>query len=200
MVAYVTNVCDVKDVAGSWIANCGGTTYATVDNSIDAWSASLKYENGPLMLGLGWQKHNISEALAGARDENIWRFAASYKFGDLRLVGLYQKENDLNTGYAGDDRTVWGLGAAYAMGPFTLKGQYYRAGDTADVNNTGADMWAIGADYSLSKRTTVYAAYATTDNDSGAKYSAFGGGHGDDPGTSAGGNPNGFGIGVKHTF
>lgn len=68
------------------------------------------------------------------------------------------------------------------------------------ANNTGADMWAIGADYAMSKRTKVQFAYAATDNDSNAAYSAFGGGHGDNPGTVSGGSPRGFSVGVVHSF
>ncbi|NWG75032.1 MAG: hypothetical protein HXY24_10565, partial [Rubrivivax sp.] len=50
------------------------------------------------------------------------------------------------------------------------------------------------------KRTKVQLAYATTDNDKSAKYSAFGGGHGDNPTVSDAGTPNGFGISMVHDF
>ena len=86
------------------------------------------------------------------------------------------------------------------MGNILLKAQYYDAGDLNSVSNTGAQMYVVGADYSLSKRTKLQLAYASTDNDSGAKFSAFGGGHGDNPGTVAGGNPTGFSMGVVHNF
>ena len=186
MVAYVTNV---------------GETGATLDDSVDAWSANVKYENGPLMLGLGYQVHNLSNTVATKGDENVWRLAASYKIDDLKLVGLYQKEDNLNTGLTNNaDRTTWGLGAAYGMGAITLKAQYYKTGEVDNINNTGANMWAVGADYSLSKRTKLQFAYATTNNDAVASYSAFGGGHGDNPGTTAGRDPSGFSVGMRHAF
>jgi len=193
MVAYVTNV---------------GETGATTDSSVDAWSANAKYENGPFYVGLGWQQHNLSNADSALNDEQTWRLAASYAFGDLKFLGYYEKQDNLNvlTGVPATatvtsaDRTIWGLGAAYKMGAFTLKGQYYDSGDVGSIANSGASMYALGVDYSLSKRTTILAAYAATDNDSAASYSAFGGGHGDNPGTTAGGNPSGFSLGVRHAF
>ncbi len=188
--AYVTNI------------SSGAASEDSGSNSdVDAWSIAGMYENGPLYVGLGYQVHNWSDKISSQDDENIWRLSASYKISDLRLVALYQREGNLNTGCCGgDDRTVWGLGAAYNMGAITLKGQYYNAGETADDDHTGADMWAVGVDYALSKRTMLQFAYASTDNDSDANYSAFGGGHGDNPGTTDGGNPSGFSIGVVHSF
>jgi len=184
LVAYVTNA----------------ASGAAADNVADAWSVNGTYENGPLFVGLGYETHNLSDQGA-LGDENIWRLAGSYSFGDFKVVALYQKEDNLTVGAnTNADRTVWGLGGAYKMGPMSLKAQYYNADDTANVSNTGADMWALGLDYSLSKRTTVKFAYATTDNDSGAKYSAFGGGHGDQPTIANNGNPNGFSVGVTHKF
>lgn len=169
-----------------------------LDNSVDGWAVAANYANGPLMLGLGYQKTNNSNGGA-AEDSTAWRLNAGYMIGDLKLVGFYQNASDI-LGVSGADRDTWGLGAGYKMGNITLKGQYYSADDLDNAANTGADMWALGVDYSLSKRTTLQFAYAETDNDNAGTFSAFGGGHGDNPGTSAGGNPAGFSVGVVHTF
>ncbi|MES2370328.1 porin [Thiobacillus thioparus] len=169
------------------------------DAAVDGWAAAGNYENGPLMLGLGYEKHNLSNANALLNDEKVWRLAAGYAIGNFKFTGLYQKANDI-AGVNSADRKVWGLGAGYNMGNILLKAQYYDAGDLNSVSNTGAQMYAVGVDYSLSKRTKLQFAYAATDNDSGAAFSAFGGGHGDNPGTSAGGNPTGFSMGVVHSF
>lgn len=171
---------------------------SAADGAIDVWAASGKYENGPLMVGLGYEIHNLSEKTSTDKDEKAWRLAAGYVFGDAKVVAFYQDASDLN-GVAGNDVKTWGLGAAYKMGAITLKAQYYDADDLGNTANTGANMWALGADYDLSKRTKVQFAYATTENDGTATtYSAFAGGHGDQP--AQGNNPNGFSVGVKHTF
>lgn len=211
LVAYVTNV------------GAGATrdTGLNIDpNAVTAWSGNVTYENGPIFVGLGYEKHDLSKVTndptTAISDEKIWRLAAGYNFGDFKLVGLYQQESGLNrdvvVGPTLDNnvkRKTWGLGGAYKLGANTLKLQYYRAGDLTNTNllnagDTGASLWALGVDHALSKRTTIYAAYAQTSNDgnnpNGASYSAFGGGHGDNPGTVAGKDPRGFSLGVIHSF
>ncbi|MBU0592923.1 MAG: porin [Gammaproteobacteria bacterium] len=170
----------------------------TEANSTKATSALGIYENGPVMLGLGYEVHNVAGTSA---DPKQWRLVGGYNFGDVKLVALYQKADDLGA-VDSADRKVWGLGAAYKMGAATIKGQYYNAGDLNSVNNTGAKMYALGVDYSLSKRTTTYVAYARTNNDDNTQsFTAFGGGHGDNPATAAAGeNSTGFSLGMKHSF
>lgn len=165
----------------------------------DRWSTSLGYENGPLLLGLAFERHNAGVGGVAVEDEDAWRLAAGYSFGNTRVVGLFQKANDID-GVNNADRKVWGLGAAHKFGAHTIKAQYYKADDLDNVNDTGANMWALGWDYAFSKRTTAYVAYARTSNDTFADYSAFGGGHGDNPGTVANGDPSGFSFGMVHKF
>lgn len=207
VIAYVTNV----------------DSGAATDKTVDAWSGNVTYENGPIFAGLGYEKHKLSRTgTTGLNDEKIWRLAAGYNFGDFKVTGLYQRETDINlnawtganaawTAKSDADRTVWGLGGAYKMGSNTLKAQYTHAGDIGDRSSTGASMWSLGVDHAMSKRTTVYAAYAKTNNDDYATYSAMGGGHGDNPGSiglvCSGGtctqkskDPSAFSVGVIHNF
>ncbi|MEW6131753.1 MAG: porin [Pseudomonadota bacterium] len=180
LVAYVTNL-------------GAGPNLGAQANAV---SANAGYDNGPLSLGLGYQK--LSLPFIGASDPSAWRFGASYKFGDFKVAALYQQENNVG-GVAANDSDAWGLGASYAMGAFTLKGQYYTLSRDLAAN-LDSDMWALGVDYSLSKRTSLYGVYASMDNDIGAARTPFGGGHGDNPGTVGGGNPDGFSLGVVHKF
>lgn len=189
-IAYVTNVgsgATEKD-------GCGNFNCAT------AWSGLVIYEGGPLMVGAGYEKHNLSRVVNGANDQSVLRVVGGYSFGDAKITALYQKEDDLAGG--NDGRKVWGLGAGYKIGATTIKGQYYNAGDVDNTSSTGATMWALGADYALSKRTTAYVAYARTNNDDNTKgYTAFGGGHGDNPATAVNGDTSaGLSLGMKHAF
>jgi len=189
-------------VTGAYFTNMDADTASSsaADYSTDGYSLAANYSNGPLYVGLGFEQHNQSEWWSAMDDEHIWRLAVAYNFGAFRVAGLYQKEDNLYiSGNDNVDRTVWGLGASYTMGNMTFKGQYYNANDAAS-SDTGADLWAVGMDYALSKRTKLQFAYAETDNDDNAKYSAFGGGHGDNPSTGSGGNPSGFSVGVLHAF
>lgn len=197
LVAYVTN-------ASGGVARDSGNGA----DSVSAWAGNVMYENGPIYVGLGYEKHKFSDfGTPGRDDEKAWRLSAGYNFGDFKVVGLYQHESGLFLAAANNNvkRNTWGLGGAYKLGANTLKLQYYKAGDLknsglSNESETGASMWALGVDHALSKRTTIYAVYAQTNNDNAAAYSAFGGGHGDNPGTVTGKDPHGFGVGVKHTF
>ena len=174
-------------------------TAAATDKSIDAWSALGIYENGPITAGLAWEKHNLGNATAGAKNESAWRLAGGYDFGAGKVNALWQRMSDIG-GTADMDRTTWGLGGAFKLASGAVKLQYTRAGKVGSMDNTGANMWSLGYDHNLSKRTVAYAAYARTNNDSAASFSAFGGGHGDNPGTIAGKNPSGVSFGMTHSF
>ncbi len=89
---------------------------------------------------------------------------------------------------------------AYNFGASTIKAQWYKAGKLNGATDTGANMWAVGYDYAMSKRTIGYVGYAKTNNDAQAAFSAFGGGHGDNPGTVKGLDPSGFTVGMIHNF
>lgn len=196
VIAYISPTVGGMHGAIAYVTNVDAG--AAESTSVTALSALGMYESGPLMAALGYEKHNLSNMGTGANDENTWRLTGGYNFGDVKLVALFQKVKDIGGGTT--DRKTWGLGAAYKMGATTVKAQYYKADDVSGTSDTGANLIAVGADYSLSKRTTAYAAYARTNNDSAAAFSAFGGGHGDNPGTVAGKDPSGFSFGMKHSF
>lgn len=173
-------------------------TAAASDVSIDAWSGLGIYENGPITAGLAYERHNLSNATFNTNDESAWRLAGGYDFGAGKVNALWQRMNDI--GGTNNDRTTWGLGASFKVGSGAAKVQYTRAGDVSDTSNTGANMWSLGYDHNLSKRTVAYAAVARTSNDSAAKFSAYAGGHGDNPGIMAGENGTGFSLGLNHSF
>lgn len=172
----------------------------TKENSTTVTGVAGMYENGPVFAGLAYQKNSI-RATPNSADPSAWRLAGGYNLGDFKLVALYEQTKD-NSAVAGtdDDRKVWGLGGAYKRGSNTLKLQYYKAGQYGNVANTDANMWALGVDHAMSKRTTAYVGYARTSNDSGVGYSMSGGGHDDNYGTVSGKDPSGFQVGLVHKF
>ena len=195
VLAYATPNMNGFEATVAYVTNTAAG--AATDASDTAISMNAFYTNGPLLLGAGYQNRDFGAAALS--DETVWRLAAGYTFGDFKVVAFWQDESDV-AGAANADRNVWGLGGAYKMGPMTLKAQYYNRDDLGAAVNNGSDLWAVGVDYAMSKRTTAYVAYASVDNDAAANASAFGGGHGDNPGTGLGGNPNGFSVGLMHNF
>jgi len=165
------------------------------DNDTDSWSANATYNNGPLYVGFGYLDNNVS----ASADEQVWRLSASYKFGAFKVVGLYQDVNDAG-GSAGTDNEAWGIGGAYTFGNNVIKAQYYSMDDVGSTANSGADMFALGIDHKFSKRTTLYAAYADTDNDANQDAGMNSGGRTDDNDPTTGRDQDGFSIGLIHNF
>ena len=167
--------------------------------SKDGYSASVMYNKGPILAGGAYESWKNPAAYY----KTLYRLAAQYKAGPVRVGGQYQQGND-RANASVVDRSVWGLGASYALGKAVLKGQYYSAGDKVGTASSGATMYALGAEYRLGAQTTVYVAYATTDNDTNAAFTVNGSGpqgaHGDGITPRAGTSPSGFSIGMIQKF
>ena len=158
----------------------------------DIWGVRAAYANGPLNLALTYFDRDASP-------NNITQTAltAGYNFGDFGLIAGYVTEENA----ASTDWQNWTIGGTAVVGAGKVKLQFVSAGESASSANDGATMWALGYDHPLSKRTTVYAAYARTNNDASASFSMAGAGHGDNPGAAAAGeDPNGFSFGIVHNF
>ncbi|WP_410474741.1 porin [Guyparkeria sp. TX1] len=184
MAAYVSDW--EKDADGDYTGN----------NEFDAWSVSAGYEIAGFSIDGAWEQHNTDTS-----DQEAYRVGAGYKIGGFKVVGLYQ---NADIGFDGNDYDAWGLGAAYSFGKSTVKAQYYMADDLSGAGNedTGAELWAVGYDYKLSKQTSVYAAYGSMDADSSGNYVlAKGTGHGEQPVLEADGtDSNAFSVGLVHKF
>lgn len=129
------------------------------DDTADATSVSATYANGPMMLTAAYQ--DLGNAAGADAVNNAWKLGGAYTIGDVRLGAVYEEVSATAT----TDRETWLVNAAYTMGPIVLKAQYgeVEVGTSAEADG---DMWAIGADYNLSKRTKAYAVYGVGDNGS----------------------------------
>jgi len=173
----------------NYSTNNNDSDLAADGNDDSAYSIGGVFKDGPLYVGLGYEQRDF---VAGT-DSTATRLGVYYDFDALRVTGLYQ----MGTTTADVDVDTYGIGLRYKMGAWAFKGQYYATSN--DGNNTDGSMVALGVDYNLSKQTSVYVAYAMTDNDASASYSPAGGGHGDDFDT-VGSSPSIFSLGVKHNF
>jgi predicted porin len=116
-------------------------------------------------------------------------------------------------------QNVFGLGGTFNVTPAgKLIGQFYMANDLkadgSSAKDTGAKLFEIGYEHSLSKRTILKAVYAHLNNDKNASYdfgiNAVGTNanvYGSPAGTAAaplgntiGGTLQGIQIGLRHSF
>lgn len=180
-------------LAAAYSADLAGTAPAMDDNTTDAMSVSGTYKNGPLMLGAGFERHNDT-----AFEADITRIVAGYEFAGAKLAATYEKTDG---DALADNREAYGVFGSYPVGSLTLKASFLRAGKSEAGLADGAEQWTVGADYALSKRTSVYGLYAAVDNDADA---AFGFGAGAESSDQAVGataaDPTILSVGVRHAF
>lgn len=164
-IAYISPSFSGLTIAAAVVAT---NSAANLDDgkSFDAVSLAAMYGNGPLTVDLAYQDVSLL-------DSKGIKLGVGYKMGDSKLGFVYE---DIDNG-PGVDRDSWLINVAHGMGPITLKAQYGQV----DAGAADQDMWGLGADYALSKRTTAYVVYGTGDNDAGSDVS-------------------GWNIGMRHSF
>ena len=131
------------------------------------YSASLNYDSDSLSGMLAFERNS-----SGDKDTFA---AAKYRFGPAAIMAAWDYSRvALNTSTA----KAITLGATYQVGATTLKAGYGRQRMQEQTNH----FYSLGADYALSKRTTLYASLGRKSYEYGA-----------DSGTS-------FGVGMAHAF
>jgi len=170
---YKSNKQDkARDVAAA------GTSVTNLETQANAFSSSLgaydqigtqelgvNYVNGPLAASFSQIKQDFktisavgsSAAAAGTTESTINTLGANYTMGAVKLFGLYQT-NKTNTSSV--DNQAFSLSATYTMGAVVLMaqaGELKADGAAAGVfKGKKSQLWGLGADYNLSKRTAVY--------------------------------------------
>lgn len=167
------------------------------NDEIQAWSAAGIYSNGPIFVSLAYETHSGGVATSTNTDEEAaWKIGVGYTFGDTRVAAIYENV-DHDAANSINSRDAWVVNLTHNMGPIQLKAAYATAddGEGAGNANTGADSWAIGVDYNLSKRTKLWAYYSTVNNDSAARFRMNNYGA-----SGAGRDIDAFSFGVEHNF
>ncbi len=122
----------------------------------------LGYAAGPINVGAAVG----TTATATADDYKIANAGASYDFSVVKVMAFYNQAK-----YGNLKQTVVGLGATAPLGQWEFRASAQRvnaSGRTAANVNTDANdasLVAIGANYALSKRTTIYSTASRISND-----------------------------------
>ena len=163
------------------------------------------YDNGPLSLGLGYDKQNNGlEGVPTATSTNVqtWGLGGAYNLEVVKLAAFYTESEAKNSvsGVKASKLKTFGLGVSAPVGAAgTVKATYnnYKYSDNA----TGkANQFSLGYVHALSKRTAVYGTYAYLKNKNGAKFELNS--VADLNGTigTKNGKQQGFQVGVRHAF
>ena len=167
-------------------------------NANKFWGGRIGYAAGPFDIAASYGQ--TQELLAGTGiDLDTWNIAGSWNFGFMKLSGFYGQINvDGLTPYLGNDaeRENWFVGVTAPFGQWNLKASYGGTNGKKALNNDDASQWAIGVDYNLSKRTALYATWASIKNDNNSQFSVSG----QASALSPGHNSTGGQVGIRHSF
>lgn len=154
--------------------------------------AAATYASGPLYVRMAHQDANtLSTALVAGRARNTV-LGATWDFGVVKAHGAVAVSNSTAGAATTVDSADLMLGATVPVGPHRVLFSYVRRDDRRAANGDASQI-GIGYTYALSKRSTLYAAYAHIDNRNGAAYVV---GNATDNGT---GN-QAWNLGLRHTF
>lgn len=171
--------------------------YGRDDNDTDMYSASLRWKASPgLQLGAAYVRY-ADWAGIGARIDG-YRLGARYSVGRLTLKALFESTDSDKV--AAISRDAYGLGAEYGLTAKTRLGVQWVHADQSDVGDDAADRYVLALIHDISKRLSLHAVAATTQNDSAASYRITDYGHGDKVNTVAGGDPSVFSVGATLRF
>lgn len=154
-------------------------------NTHKGYAGRLGYKSGPMNLSAAYGQHGTGTSLKSTT------VGGSYDFGDFVLQGLYT-ENKFGSLKA----KVANVGGSVKLGPGKLIASYGKAGG---ISNGRADLLAIGYDYSLSKRTTLYTTYANINNKDATRFT-LNGAKGAALVTVNGRDSTGYEFGIRHNF
>ncbi len=153
-------------------------------NSGSGTSLRVGYGQGPISVGLAWGRTTTALNV----DVTSTNLGGSYDLGIVKIMGAYTIDAVSISGVP--DTRGWVFGVTAPVGPGSLKAAFSQ---TDLGNDIIGKQFALGYEYSLSKRSTVYATVASVNNNK----SGFGL---NGAVTTANGNSTGVDIGVKHSF
>lgn len=210
-IAYVSPTFAGLNATIAYVANENKTFHGQEPAAnVRGYDAGLKYANGPIMAAVTYNA--VSMGNAAKTDISDFRVGASYDFGMASIRGIFDRARADHFDGAGYTQNVFGLGGTFNVTPAgKIIGQFYYADDYKtngkDAKDTGAKLFEIGYEHSLSKRTILKAVYAHLNNDAKAGYdfginaagvnSVSGAGS---TFSTAGATVQGVQVGLRHSF
>ncbi|MDA8101004.1 MAG: porin [Nitrospiraceae bacterium] len=182
----------------------GSETDNKQDSNASLTSAMIAYDQAPLYVTAAYEVHksgitswDSKTAIKGTK------FGAGYtiEVTGTKLGVVYESLKD-DASKSNFSRNAIYAAVSQKLGAETLKLAYGKASDGEnDATKTGATFTAFGIDHAFSKRTTIYALYAKTSNNSDATYGLGQSGAGGAFTPSvAGKSPSVISLGMAHQF
>lgn len=159
--------------------------------SLDLMGLAVEYKANNIYLGAGY--HQIERLASGDDKEMI--FGAGFTAGAIEVRGNYMVANPTGNNNKYEQANA---GASYTFGANKIYGNFQQSKLEGGAKGNG---YSIAYSYALSKRTNVYAAYATIRNNNKATFGIFSAGATVVPPAGAvGSDPSALTVGVRHSF
>jgi predicted porin len=178
----------------------------------NVWSAGAFYSNGPLDLGIAYER-NYKVRITGKHDDAL-SISGGYDLGtlnkglDVRMAGVFERLKYDTLG-GNITRNFYGISATVPAAGGLIYGFWGRAndgkgsapvgtqvGNVAKGPGTASEQWELSYSYNLSLRTLVYGGYVRIDNRANAGYSF----NINDYAIAPGAKPSGIVLGMAHFF
>ena len=163
----------------------------------DAYGLSADYANGPLAVGAVYQLSKGNSFTGDSSKQKEWGVGGSYDLGVVKLAASYQNAESL-ANKNNNDADLWQVGVIVPVGAAGNVHLAYGEVDYDNANKTGAESYTLAYTHAVSKRTTAYAGWNRTTNDSNT--SKFGLVQTNNVATAYGDDSDIFTVGVRHTF
>ncbi|MDB5917355.1 MAG: porin [Massilia sp.] len=152
---------------------------------------ALEYASGPVYVGAGY--HVLTRLASG--DDKEYAVGAGYKAGDLEFKANYMVGDQAGPNNKFEQVN---LGASMAFGPSKA---FVNLQQNRTANGAKGNAFTLAYSYSLSKRTNLYASYASLDNNNLGVFGLNASGTSiTPPATAPGADPSALTVGVRHTF
>ncbi len=187
-----------QNVFQYWSPNMGGFAFRAAVSANEGKTAALNprdmganvtFTRGPVYVFGAWEKHE--DVSATLREEEGFAAGGSVSFGPVKLGAQYQKIEKT----ARDDQKNWMVNAVFTAGKNQFMGQVMKS-DNSHANGSECDSWHVGYQYNFTRRTFFLAQYSDIDNNATASCN-FGANR---LAISAGQDPRGFSLGLRHVF
>ncbi len=208
--AYVAN--ENKTFSNNGFSTPASTGVAAVSRdplNTKGYDIGLKYANGPVMAAVTYNA--VSLGNEANSDISDFRVGGVYDFGMASIRAVFDRARADHVGGGTATQNVFGLGGTFNVTPAgKLLAQAYFARDvkgssTLAKSDSGAKLFEVGYEHSLSKRTMLKAVYAHLNNENNASYdfginavgvnnAAYNGG------ATGGATLQGVQLGLRHSF
>ena len=158
------------------------------DEDDDAFGAGVQYSNGGILVFADYVTNDSDVDTNPDGEIDAWKIGGKYTLNNFAVYAQYE---DIDADTGGDEELeLWHLAGSYTMGNNMIYLGYGHSEVSADTSDREpeVDSFTLAATHSLSKRTTVYAAYNMKEQDLDVTDGS------DDPEQDV------WGIGMKHKF